>query len=116
MVDEIAIARAKASRRLMTPPEARLWSRVRAGRLNGLKFKRQHPVDPYVLDFYCPEAKLAVEVDGLMHDEEHDARRTRWLNARGISVVRFPAIDVRDRVEDVLDRIVAVVSERRRTA
>ena len=116
MVDEIAIVRAKASRRLMTPPEARLWSRVRAGRLNGLKFKRQHPVDPYVLDFYCPEAKLAVEVDGLMHDEAHDARRTGWLNARGIAVIRFPAIDVRDRVEDVLDRIVAAVRERRRTA
>ena len=99
----------------MTPPEARVWSRVRAGRLNGLKFKRQHPVDPYMLDFYCPEAKLAIEIDGLMHDAGRDARRTAWLNARGIAVIRFAAIDVRDRVEDVLEAILAAIRERRRT-
>jgi very-short-patch-repair endonuclease len=82
----------------MTLPEIVLWQALRKGRLAGLRFRRQHPIGPYVTDFYCAAAKLAVEVDGLAHDAAaqvvHDNRRDRWLTAHGISVLRITARDV----------------------
>ncbi|MDI1326067.1 MAG: endonuclease domain-containing protein [Brevundimonas sp.] len=99
--------RAKAFRRVMTPPEARLWQWLRARRFRGLKFRRQHPVGPYILDFHCAEAKLAIEVDGAVHDgaeqAEHDRRRTAWLSGRGVRVIRLRATAVRDDLGGVLD-------------
>lgn len=84
--------RAKALRRSMTGPEKTLWALVRRNRLQ-LHFRRQHPVGPYILDFYCAAAKLSVEVDGPVHAEQaaYDARRTRWLEEQGIRVIRVPA-------------------------
>ena len=100
----------------MSPPEARLWSRLRARRLEGCKFRRQHPCGAFILDFYCAAARLAVEVDGESHNDPdqiaHDRRRTRWLAARGIRVVRIAAVDVRDELDGVLAFIVRVVRER----
>lgn len=100
----------------MSPPEARLWVRLRARRLEGCKFRRQHPCGPFILDFYCAAARLAVEVDGESHNHpdqiEHDRRRTRWLAAQGIRVVRIAAVDVRDELDGVLAFIVRVVRER----
>ncbi len=117
MADGLSFTRAKAFRRLMTPPEARLWTALRAGRLNGCKFRRQHPIGPYILDFYCAEAKLAVEVDGAVHDQPdqvaHDQRRTAWLGERGVKVIRVRAIHVKDELEGVLGFILAVVRARR---
>ena len=95
----------------MTPPEARLWHFLR-GHKQGLKFRRQHPIGPFILDFYCPAAKLAVEVDGAGHDHPdqmaRDARRTAWLNRRGIRVLRVAALDIRDHLDWVLQRIRAM--------
>jgi len=95
------IAAIKLSRRLrreMTPPEVLLWVRLRALRPQGVRFRRQHPVGPYVLDFYCAEVRLAVEVDGFVHltDDrpERDERRDAWLAAQGIHVLRIPAAEV----------------------
>nr|WP_292160059.1 endonuclease domain-containing protein [Brevundimonas sp.] len=103
-------------RRPMSPPEARLWVRVRARRLEGCKFRRQHPCGPFILDFYCAAARLAVEVDGESHNHpdqiSHDRRRTRWLAAQGIRVVRIAAVDVRDELDGVLAFILRVVRER----
>lgn len=103
----------------MTPPEARLWERLRAGRLNRLKFRRQHPVGPFILDFFHAETRLAIEVDGGMHNSEaqidHDRRRTAWLGERGIKVVRLRAEDVRDRLDAVIDFILGVIRDRRAT-
>ena len=117
MPDGLSYTRAKAFRREMTPPEARLWQWLRAGRMRGLKFRRQHPVGPYILDFYCADAKLAVEVDGAVHDgaeqASHDRRRTAWLGTRGIRVIRLRATAVRDELDGVLDFILEVVRERR---
>ena len=71
-------------RRAMTPPEARLWVHVRRKAL-GTSIRRQHPVGAYILDFYCPAARLAIEVDGAVHDEPsvlaRDSRRDAWLTA-----------------------------------
>jgi very-short-patch-repair endonuclease len=101
-------SRARQLRREMSLPEIVLWQALRKGRLAGSRFRRQHPIGPYILDFYCPSARLAVEVDGSAHDTaarvRHDARRQAWLAQRGIAVLRVRAGDVlRDeRLEGVL--------------
>jgi very-short-patch-repair endonuclease len=100
------IQRAKELRRKLTPPEARLWVALRKNSL-GLRFRRQHPIGPYILDFYCDAAKLAVEVDGEGHlgRVDHDERRDRWLAEHGVSTLRIRAIEVRDNLLGVLDTI-----------
>jgi len=98
--------RAAGMRRALTPPEARLWTCIKSGGLEGLKFRRQHPVGPYILDFYCHASRLAVEVDGAGHDDPaqitHDERRTHWLMTQGVEVLRVRATDVRDHLDGVL--------------
>ena len=90
------IARARALRREATFPERLLWGRLRGGRLNGWKFRRQHPVGPYIVDFYCHEVGLVVELDGRSHDGRvrQDRERTRWLEQHGLRVIRFTNDDV----------------------
>ena len=98
--------RARRLRREMTLPEVLLWQALRKQRLPGLRFRRQHPVGAYILDFFCPSAHLAVEVDGSAHDHaarvEHDERRGIWLAQRGITVLRIPAVDVLKNLESVV--------------
>jgi very-short-patch-repair endonuclease len=84
---------ARRLRRKSTDAEKRLWRALRDRRCRGHKFRRQHPVPPYVLDFYCEELKLAIELDGSGHGVEdqkaHDERRTQFLERQGIRVIRF---------------------------
>jgi very-short-patch-repair endonuclease len=91
-------ALARRLRGNMTPPEVALWVRLRRFGREGPKFRRQHPIGPYVLDFYCPAAKLAVEVDGFVHDTadhpQRDERRDAYLRSKGIEVIRVPAADI----------------------
>ncbi|MES2860931.1 MAG: endonuclease domain-containing protein [Pseudomonadota bacterium] len=100
----------------MTPPEARLWLCLRAKQLGGLKFRRQHPIGPYVIDFYCPEARMAVEVDGQQHGDAdqsaHDARRTEWLTTQSVFVLRIAAEDVRINLDGILTWIRTNAEER----
>ncbi|EGF89755.1 hypothetical protein ABI_41780 [Asticcacaulis biprosthecium C19] len=81
----------------MTPPEARLSVRLK-GRPKGIHFRRQHAIGPYILDFYCAAAPLAVEVDGSVHDEDdvarRDERRTAWLQEQNVMVHRIAGADV----------------------
>ncbi len=116
MTETATYARAKQLRRPLTPPEARLWTRLRGRRLRGFKFRRQHPFGPYILDFYCVPARLAVEVDGSIHSEPlqaaHDQHRTAWLATRGIRVIRIAARDVRDELDGVLEFVARVAGER----
>jgi very-short-patch-repair endonuclease len=83
----LTFKRARSLRRRMTPPEVILWQALRRGRLEELRFRRQHPMGPYILDFYCAPARLAVEVDGIGHDHQisRDARRGEWLAERACS-------------------------------
>ncbi|HWG06303.1 MAG TPA: endonuclease domain-containing protein [Beijerinckiaceae bacterium] len=94
----LTFKRARELRRKMTLPEVVLWQAVRKGRLAGLRIRRQHPIGPYILDFYCPSARLAIEVDGLVHDiaaqVRHDERRTAWLAERGVRILRIAAMDI----------------------
>ena len=80
------LACAKELRRHMTDVEKELWYHLRAGRMNGAKFRRQHPVPPYVVDFYCDAHKLVVELDGWQHSKEADQVRTRYLERQGFTV------------------------------
>jgi len=93
----------------MTPPERRLWNVLKT-RPGGFKFRRQHNLNPYVLDFFCHTAALAVEVDGLAHElgsnPARDLRRDQWVSNKGIKTLRFRALDVRDNLEGVLAMIV----------
>ena len=91
------VRRARALRRTMTRPETHLWGLLRQEAL-GLRFRRQHPLGVYVLDFYCPAAKLCIEIDGHSHADrqQYDSHRTNWLEAQGIRVLRFDADAVLD--------------------
>ena len=105
--------RARDLRRIMTPPELRLWLALRGKALEGFRFRRQYAIGPYVLDFYCPSAALAVEVDGETHgpDEQRsrDERRDDWMARRGVRTLRFQAIEVRDNLDGVYRTIEAAL-------
>jgi len=83
--------RARELRRNQTPSEARLWEALRGLRLDGWKWRRQAPVGPFIVDFLCLEAAVAVELDGGIHVEQadRDARRDAYLQSRGLQVLRF---------------------------
>ncbi len=113
---EATIRRARKLRRELTPPEARLWIALRRRAAGGFKFRRQHPIGPYVLDFYCDSVRLAVEVDGFTHvtgdHPARDERRDAWLAQRGICTLRIDARDVRDEFDGVVGLIVAAARSR----
>jgi very-short-patch-repair endonuclease len=99
--------RARELRQEQTFAERLLWRVLRDRSVNGLKFRRQHPLDGFVLDFFCPEARLCVELDGGIHDTqpERDAARTAQLEARGLRVMRFRNEEVENDMPSVLRRI-----------
>lgn len=101
-------AKARQLRRTMSLPEVLLWQELRKA---NVKFRRQHPVGPYVLDFYCAAAKVGVEVDGIAHEmgeqPQKDEVRDGWLRQQGIRIVRVPAVEVLRSASDVAASIVA---------
>ena len=102
-------ARAKTMRHAMTEAELKLWNELRAHRLVGLGFRRQFPIDQYIVDFACPTKRLIVELDGSQHGEDaklrRDAARTRRLEEDGWTVLRFWNDDVLRHVDDVCRHI-----------
>ena len=110
-----ARSNARRLRRGMSLPEVLLW-RVLRQRQTGFRFRRQHPLGVWVVDFYCAEAKLAVEIDGISHDLGdrfmRDARRDAWITEQGIEVVRFAASAALEDVVAVAEAIVAICRER----
>ena len=94
--------------------EQRLWLRLRNRQLMGYRFRRQYGVGPYVLDFYCPELKLAIEVDGDSHFEarEYDRKRQRYIESLGIRVLRFTNREVFERLDDLARGIAAFAGRR----
>jgi very-short-patch-repair endonuclease len=99
---------ARELRRTLTIPERMVWAKLRDRQLNGLKFRRQQPIGNYIVDFYCAERRLIVEIDGHSHAEqiEHDATRTRWLEQEGFRVMRFLNWDVTQNLSSVIEAIV----------
>ncbi len=98
----------------MTDAERLLWYRLRAGRFQGWKFRRQVPLGDFVVDFLCEAARLVVEVDGGQHGERiaiaEDAKRSQWLNRQGYRVVRFWNNDVMANMEGVLEALNAALT------
>jgi very-short-patch-repair endonuclease len=105
--------RARQLRRDQTDAEHRLWARLRDRQLGGAKFRRQHPIGPFVADFCCPQGKLIVELDGGQHAEDvaADEKRSRFLEAQGYRVLRFWNHDVLQNTEAVLERIVEALND-----
>ena len=108
------IQRARSLRRQMTPPEVRLWVALRR-KGQDLRFRRQHPIGAYVLDFYCERARLAVEVDGASHwigeAPARDAARDAWVAQCGVRTLRLPARLVMDDLDTAL-RMIATTARR----
>ncbi|PIQ97889.1 MAG: hypothetical protein COV67_01865 [Nitrospinae bacterium CG11_big_fil_rev_8_21_14_0_20_56_8] len=113
---------ARNLRKEQTEAEHLLWALLRDRRFLGFKFRRQHPVDPYVLDFYCHEASLGIELDGGQHNEPeneaHDRKRTEFLAQKGIRVLRFWNNEVFSETEGILrsiyDALTPALSRRER--
>ena len=99
---------AKKLRQEMTLPEVLLWQRLKQ---SDVKIRKQHPCGPFVVDFYCPPAKLVIEIEGIVHDmgdrPERDDARSVWLQAQGLKVIRIPAFEVLKDADGVAEAIVA---------
>ncbi|QGN53526.1 endonuclease domain-containing protein [Novosphingobium sp. Gsoil 351] len=117
--DKPTVARARQLRRTMTLPEVLLWQRLRQ-RPGGFKFRKQHPAKPYVLDFYCHEARLVIEVDGQSHGmgdrPEQDIARDAHFRAKGINTLRLPAREVLHDPDAAAEAVVALCTDARSTA
>ena len=104
---------ARKLRRDQTDAERTLWARLRSKQLMGVKFRRQQPVGPYIVDFINFDSRLVVEIDGGQHNEEKtihkDDNRTRWLRERGYRVLRFWDNEVLQNVDSVLEKILATL-------
>ncbi|HEX8623936.1 MAG TPA: DUF559 domain-containing protein [Allosphingosinicella sp.] len=111
----MSVTRARRLRREMSLPEVLLWQQLRA-RPGDFKFRHQHSLGPYVLDFFCNAAALAIEVDGVSHEmgdnPARDERRDKWLAAQGVMSFRVTAADVLGEMEAVVRMIVHLCRER----
>jgi very-short-patch-repair endonuclease len=105
----------------MSPPEAALWARRRARRAGQPVFRRQHPIGPYVADFYCAGARLVIEIDGAHHGDAaqgaHDQQRDRYMEAGGYKIIRVAAADVMrdpdETAQGAFDTAIALMRGRR---
>jgi very-short-patch-repair endonuclease len=100
---------AKALRKQMTPAEGIMWKELRNRNFSKFKFRRQHPIERFIADFYCPEKKLVIEIDGDIHDnliqKEYDIGRNAEIEKYDIQIIRFNNEEVLNNIENVLDRI-----------
>ena len=96
-------------RKNLTPAEARLWKFLQNSQLEGRKFRRQHSIGRYIIDFYCPKEKIAIELEGNVHfnpvNEQYDLLRTEFLNSYNIKVVKFENKEVFEKIEIVIEII-----------
>jgi very-short-patch-repair endonuclease len=110
-----SVARARKLRKEMSLPEVLLWRLLR-GQPQGVKFRRQHPSSEIDMDFYCSDAQLCIEIDGMSHEmgdrPQRDVRRDAWLNSRGIKTMRIAAVDVLKDAGAVADGIIGVALSR----
>lgn len=98
------IFNARELRQEMTDAESKLWTQLRSHQFEGVHFRRQHVIDPYIVDFCSPREKLIIEVDGSQHleQEEYDRERTKFLESRGYRVIRFWNHEVLSETDAVL--------------
>jgi very-short-patch-repair endonuclease len=100
---------AKELRKLETEAEKQLWSRLKKNQIMGLQFRRQHPINRFIADFYCPKIKLIIEVDGSIHGlpeyQVHDLGRNDVLNDFGITVIRFTNEQIIENIDSTVEQI-----------
>jgi very-short-patch-repair endonuclease len=110
----MSIERARELRRNMTYAERRMWWLLRKKQLGGLRFRRQAPLGPYYADFFCPKARLVVELDGARHTSDsqiaHDEQRDRWFESQGIRVLRISNREFFERPDEIADAIYRVAA------
>src|SRR3989344_5442961 len=108
MQNDGIIKKARILRRENTKAEKILWKELRGGKL-GIKWRRQHPIDMFIVDFYMPKIKLVIELDGSVHNikenKEYDKDRTFYLKTKHIKVIRFWNSEVENDLENVLNKI-----------
>ena len=99
--------KARGLRQHTTIPERVLWEKLKENRLLGFRFKRQHPIDNFIADFYCHKVRLVIEIDGASHSKqaEYDSNRTLIMNEFDLKVVRFRNEEVMDKLDFVLKKI-----------
>ena len=109
------LERAREFRHPQTPAEATLWCALRNRNMK-YKFRRQQPIDHFIIDFYCSQAKLCIELDGGSHFEaaqvEYDAARTAFLEGLGYKVIRFANTDIRYKLDVMVDEIIRTIEGR----
>jgi very-short-patch-repair endonuclease len=112
-VTSVKVQRAKELRSQMTQEEKILWQHLRANKLNGLHFRRQQIINGFIADFYCHAARLVIEVDGEIHQQqaEYDAERDQVLSARRLRLLRIKNEEVKQNLDRVLARIAKACSE-----
>jgi very-short-patch-repair endonuclease len=100
-------AAARRLRQNLTPAEQILWKALERRQLGGLRFRCQHAIGSFIVDFYCPQCRLIIELDGAIHDQqaEYDTSRTEQFNHYGYKVIRFRNYEVMNNLETVLHRI-----------
>jgi len=100
---------AKELRKFETESEKLLWSRLNKNQIIGLQFRRQHPINLFIADFYCPKIKLIIEVDGSIHEipeyQTHDIGRSEILNDFGITVIRFTNEQILNEIDSTIEQI-----------
>jgi very-short-patch-repair endonuclease len=108
------IAAARLLRENMNSFENLMWERLKGKQISGVRFRRQHPIDIFIADFYCHQAKLVVEIDGEVHNlqKDYDVGRTAEMGKYDILVIRFTNTDVITGIEDVISKIEETVRER----
>ncbi len=111
MRSRIKIYAARTLRKDQTNAEAMLWEYLRDKRLKGVKFRRQHILRGFILDFYCPQAKLAIELDGLIHKKQKEADKERQaiLESIGVTFLRFSNEQVYNEADIIIDSIYGFV-------
>lgn len=116
MRDAAKINLAKQYRKAMTHPEVRLWTSLKTLRGEGIMIRRQHPVGPYILDFYCDRLRLAIEVDGEIHNrEDHPQRdevRDAWIREQGIETLRIPAFEIMANLDETAAGLLDLIRSR----
>ena len=109
--------RAKELRKNLTEAEKSLWTKLKGNQINGLRFKRQHPIGKFIVDFYCHKASLVIELDGSIHNElevaERDKGREYELERLGLKVVRFTNKEVLENIEKVVENIISTANMRK---
>lgn len=115
MRDPELTGHARANRKQMPEPEARMWLQLRAERFQGIKFRRQKVIGHYIADFAANEPRVVIEIDGDTHDadDRRDAVRTRFLEAQGYRVIRYSNVDVMQNLEGVLMNLAEVIAAMR---